>query len=97
MAYKKLNIVEIDDVPNWERRKPKWLELVEDVKKLTPGQTLPVAFDDEKAAKRAQNAVRDAANLEARAVIVRTRVVVQDNGTAILYLMRVRPAKSTKE
>jgi TusA-related sulfurtransferase len=92
MAYKKLDIIDVTDVPNWERRKPKWADLADDVEKLEPGQTLVVEFDDEKAAKRAQNAVRDTVNLKARAVILRTRVVVEEDGKSILYLMRTHPS-----
>jgi hypothetical protein len=91
MSYKILKVVDADEVPDWERRPPKWSELVEAVLGLKPNQSLEVEFDDAKVAERARNAVRDAANLEARAVVVRTRVVKKEGGGAILYLTRVNP------
>lgn len=91
MPYKTLPIVDTDEVPDWHRREPKWTDLAEKVQKLEPGKSLPVLFDNEKEAKRAANAVRDRVNLRAKAVIVRTRLVKQPDGTIKLYLIRTHP------
>ena len=68
-------IVSANDVPSWARRTPKWQPLVEKVGKLLPGQTLTVYFDNEKAAYRARNTVRDMLNLSVGRAVVRTRVI----------------------
>jgi TusA-related sulfurtransferase len=90
-GYKVLGIVDYTEVPNWERRPPKWDELVQEVLQLKPGQTLEIFFDDPKEAERARNAVRDQANLEAEAVVVRTRLIKKDDGKALVYLTRLNP------
>jgi hypothetical protein len=93
MAYRILSPIDSDEVPDWERRPPKWSDLVDAVMGLEPGQSIPVEFDDESAAERARNAVRDAANLQARAVVVRTRLQKHDkDGGATLFLTKVHPA-----
>lgn len=91
-AYKILSIVSEEAVPDWQRKAPKWQDLINVVLDLKPGQTLPIEFDDWDEAERGRNAVRDGANLAAKAIILRTRLV-QDKGTGktILYLMRIKP------
>lgn len=96
MTYKILKVIDANEVPDWERRPAKWQDLVDKVFELEPGQTLTVLFDDVKTATRARNAVRDTANLKARAIIVRTRVTEQENDKAMLYLTRVKPIPSKK-
>lgn len=90
MSYKVLKVIDSAQVPDWERRPAKWSDLVDAVMSIPKGDTLPVRFDDYKIARRAANAVRDTANLKARAVVVRTRVVAQEDGSAILYLTRTK-------
>lgn len=87
--YKILGIVEAQEIPRWERRPPKWSDLIDQVIALEPGKTIKLEFQDLKVAERARNAVRDGANLKARTVVVRTRLVKTEAGTAILYLSRV--------
>jgi hypothetical protein len=87
--YRVIGVVE-DDVPDWQRRPPKWTQLVEEIINLEPGQKLVLEFDDVKTAERARNAVRDVANLRAKAIVVRTRLV-EKNGRVRLWLIRVRP------
>ena len=84
-------VINSNDVPDWERRPPKWSELVDAVMALEPGTALTVEFDDEQVAERARNAVRDAVNLRAKQVILRTRLKTTPKG-ATLYLARVHPA-----
>jgi hypothetical protein len=96
MAYKILKVVDAEEVPDWERRPPKWDDLVDAVMDLEPNQSLEVSFDDSDVAERARNAVRDTANLRAKVVVVRTRVVKHDDGSAILYLTRVHSPKYDK-
>jgi hypothetical protein len=91
MNYRIGKIVGANEVPDWERKPPKWTELVDAVMSLEPNQALTVEFDDEKTAERARNAVRDMANLKAKAIIVRTRLQTEENGTVTLYLTRVHP------
>jgi len=80
-----------DAVPGWDRRPPKWQELVDAVLALKPGRHIIIDFDSHTEARRASNAVRDQANLQERAVVVRTRVVKKEDGSATLYLIRVMP------
>ena len=89
MSYKIIRTVKNADVPDWERRRPKWTELTEAVMELEPGRSLEIAFDNVKAAKRAGNAVRDQANV--RENVVRTRLIKNEDGSAILYLSKVLP------
>ncbi len=92
--YKIQKVTTVDQVPDWERRPPKWAELVDAVLALEPNQTLEVFFDDPKVAERARNAVRDMANLKANAPIVRTRILYHQGETgegALIYLMKTNP------
>jgi hypothetical protein len=91
MPYKKMRVVDADEVPDWQRREPKWDELTRDVLNLEPGKSLPVLFDTFQEAKRASNAVRENVNLIAKAVIVRTRLVRKDDGGAELFFIRTHP------
>lgn len=91
--YKVLGIVTAADIPDWERRPPKWADLAHQVMELQPGQTLTLFFENQNEAERARNAVRDTANLEAGAIVVRTRVVDKDEG-AVVYLTRVVPTEN---
>ena len=93
--YKMLKVVDADQVPDWERRPPKWSELVDAVLELKAGQSLPVEFKSITEAERARNAVRDMANLKANAAVVRTRLVRQGDH-ATLYLIRVHPVDTEK-
>lgn len=95
MSYKIVDMVGMDDIPGWERQPPKWSDLVEKVLNMEPGQVLKLTFDDAKTAERARNAVRDAANLKARAIIVKTRVVKGQKSTT-LYLARQHPVRPNK-
>lgn len=88
-SYKIKHVVPADEVPGWERRPPKWDELVEAVLALEPNNSLEVYFDDVAEATRARNAVRDAANLRARAIVVATRLVKEGDDHATLFLTRV--------
>lgn len=97
MSYKIRKVVSAEDVPNWERRPPKWDELVEEVLSLEPGQSLEVEFDDYATADRARNAVRDTANLRAQTVIVTTRVIKQEDESALLYLTRLYTDEDRKD
>ena len=90
MPYQVKRVVQADEVPDWERRPPKWAELVDQVMSLEPGQSVEVFFDNPSEGERARNAVRDQANLKARAVVVRTRLVEVEGG-ATVYLTRVHP------
>jgi len=96
MPYRKLRVVEATEVPGWERRPPKWQEIAQEVMNLEVGKTAVYAFDDINEAERARNAVRDAVNLEARSVVVRTRVVETKNDGATLYLTKVGATPSQK-
>lgn len=98
MPYTIKRVIEADMVPDWNRTQPKWSELVEKVLSLKPNQSLEVEFDDPAQAARARDAVRDTANLQARAVIVRTRLVEKENGEATLFLIKVNPVpRSTRK
>jgi hypothetical protein len=92
MSYKVLGIVDPSEIPDWERTPPKWKGLIDQVIALEPGTTLKLLFENREEALRARAAVRDGASLSTREVTVRTRVINQDDGTAILYLIRVRPS-----
>lgn len=91
--YTILGVIDADEVPDWERRRPKWDELIDAVMALEPNKTIEIAFPSAREAKRASNAVRDGANLRAEAVVVRTRVVYnkEDDEGATLFLTRVKP------
>jgi len=98
MPYQILRVVEATEVPDWERKAPKWEEIAEAVMDLQPNQSLEIQFDDDKEANRARNAVRDSVNLKANAIVVRTRVVRADDakkGTKV-YFIRLREPE-TKE
>lgn len=88
MAYKIIKTVDFTEIPDWERRPPKWDELVNAAIALEPGKTLVVEFPDVKVAARARNAVRDQTNLRAHKVIVRTRLVENDDGSGTVYIAR---------
>jgi hypothetical protein len=87
--YKILGIVEAHEIPDWERRPAKWADLIDQVLALEPGKTIMLSFGSKKAAERARTAVRDGANLKAQSVVVRTRLVMQDDTSAIVYLSRM--------
>lgn len=89
MAYKVLPKVDMDDVPDWDRRERKWEDIVNMALNLEPGKTIPLLFDTHREAKRARNAVRDAVNLRVGKVVLRTRIVLNDDGTAILYMSKL--------
>ena len=89
-TYRKLDIIDASDVPEWQRREPKWDELVQDVLSLEPGQSLPVLFDSNKAAQRARNAVRDRANAILRKPVIRTRLIKREDGKVELFLIRTK-------
>lgn len=93
MGYTILKPVDADEIPDWQRRPPKWSDLVDAVLELPVGKGIPVIFDDEAIAKRARNAVRDAANLREGEISVRTRLVQNNDGTTTLFLTRVNPPK----
>lgn len=88
--YTKQSLIDSTEVPDWKRREEKWSDLVEDVLQLEPGQTLPVLFDDPKAANRARNAVRDRANRLLNKAVIRTRLVKREDGKVELFLIRTR-------
>lgn len=92
--YEIEDVVDESDVPGWERREPKWNELVETVLQLEPGRTLKISFDDPAVAERARNAVRDTANLRAGGVVVRTRLVIVEGERPTVFLTRVNPASA---
>jgi hypothetical protein len=91
MPYKIGKTIDASDVPDWVRTTPKWSELVDLALSLEPGQSTEIEFDNEKEAERARNAVRDQANLKARSIVVRTRVVGNEDGSSTLYIIRVHP------
>lgn len=95
-GYRIVDVVDETEIPDWERRPPKWHELVDAVMALQPGQALTVQFDDAAVAERARNAVRDTANLKAKTVIVRTRLQKTKKG-ANLYLARVHSDAGSRE
>jgi hypothetical protein len=88
VAYK-TTIVSSSQVPDWERKPPKWTDLAEQATQLVPGQALRVAFEDHAVAERARNAIRDHVNLTAKQILVRTRLIKEPDGTTTLYIMRV--------
>lgn len=94
--YQKLNIISATDITDWQRREPKWEELVQDVLNLEPGEALPVVFENRKEANRARNAVRDRANRILNEPVIRTRLVPQDNGRMLLNLIRDYTAEELK-
>lgn len=95
MSYKIRKVVDAEQVPDWERRPPKWNELIDAVLALEPEQSLEVEFEDASEAENARNAVRDRVNLIAKASICRTRLVEHDDSDgATLYLTRVLPVES---
>ncbi len=65
-SYKKMGIVDATDVPDWERRTPKWSKMAEEVRELSPGKSIAYFFDSAAEARQARNAVRDNVNLELR-------------------------------
>lgn len=92
MSYRIGRVIDESDIPDWERRPPKWHELVDAVLALEPGQALTVEFDNAQEARRARDAVRDTANLRARQIVVRTRLTKhKKDAGANLYLARVFP------
>lgn len=92
MPYKIVDVVDAEEIPGWERKPPKWQELVDEVEKLKPNQALKVRFGGRGEANRARNAVRDRVNLNARAIVVRTRVSVDPKtGEYTLYLAKTHP------
>lgn len=90
--YKVLPVVDATDVGNWQRRKPKWKDLVDQVLQLKPGKSLPVEFETEEEANRARNAVRDWANriLDKENIdgLIRTRLDVVEEGKVVINLIR---------
>ena len=95
-SYKIGDTISSDQVPDWERRPAKWSELVDAVFDLEPGQTITIHFDNAKEAERARNAVRDQANLIAKSVICRTRLIKRDEDKADLYLTRVHQSEAAE-
>jgi len=95
--YRVVRVISPKDVPGWDRRPPKWQEIADQVRELEPDKTLVLEFDDRDSAERARNAVRDALNLEARAVVVRTRVTDdKTSGKSLLYLTKLNPVPTEK-
>jgi hypothetical protein len=103
MAYEETDdfeigsIVDASEVPNWARRQPKWKKLIDAISQLTPGQSLTVNFADEKAAIRARNTVRDTLNMQLGTAAIRTRVVNQDDGKAVVFFTRLHEADIVEE
>lgn len=96
MGYKIVKVVGSDKIPDWQRREPKWRDLEDAVMKLKPGESLEVYFDDAKVAERARNAVRDNANLHAKSIVVRTRILTSGSKEgATVWLTRVHPTQAT--
>ncbi len=93
-TYTILPIVDLEEVPDWQRRIPKWDQLVGEVINLPPGKSLPVLFPDEKSARQARNAVRDRANLMLKKPVIRTRMQKQDDGQVILHLLRLEDGEA---
>jgi len=98
-SYRVLGVTTTDEIPGWDRKPPKWTELVEAVLALEPGQTMVVEFDDEETARRAQSAVRDTVHMKTREVTVRTRLARPDSKRKnwTLYLARVHPSTYSKK
>ena len=78
-------IVESNEVPNWARRQPKWQDLIEEIMKLKPGQSLPVTFKSLSAANRARNTVRDSVNLKVGKAVLRTRLIKNYEKTVVYF------------
>lgn len=95
--YQKLDIIDIENVPDWDRRPDKWGQLVRDVLSLEPGKSLPVLFDSRKQAHHARNAVRYRANTQLGKAEIRTRLVQRKDGKYELHLIRLPYAEGTDE
>lgn len=88
--YRILKLVEPAEIPDWNRRPAKWVDLVKMALEIPKGMTMPVLFegnkDNFKAADQARNNIRDHVNAEKGEVTVRTRLVRNDDGTATLFI-----------
>jgi hypothetical protein len=93
MDDKKTYVIEevttIDQVPDWQRREPKWDDLKKVVRNLKPGQSLPVRFPTVQEAKNARNAVRDGVNDDIGAALIGTRLIKLKDGQARTHFFRV--------
>lgn len=88
--YQELGVIQAGQVPDWDRRPPKYSDIVKVVQALAPGQAKPYVFPDVAAAERARNAVRDMVNRQAKKAIVRTRLEEQpEEGQVIVYFIRL--------
>lgn len=88
MAFEITGVIDADEVPSWQRRQPKYEELVETMLELEPGKAIRVVFPDKDAARRAANQVRDTVNYLAKAVVISTRVT-EEKGNGYLYLTKL--------
>lgn len=97
VEYEIGKIVSASEVPNWARREAKWKGLIDAISAVEPGQSLMVTFASQKEANRARNTVRDKINLQVGQAVIRTRVVLRDNGKADVYFTRLFPDQVVEE
>jgi hypothetical protein len=90
-------IVNASDVPNWARREPKWKPLIDAISGVEPGRSLMVTFASQKEANRARNTVREKINMLVGQAVIRTRVVMREDGKADVYFTRLFLAEVVEE
>lgn len=90
-------IVKASEVPNWARREPKWKPLIDAIQVVAPGQSLMVTFASQKEANRARNTVREKINVQVGQAVIRTRVVLREDGKADVYFTRLYLAEVVEE
>lgn len=78
-------IVQVNEVPSWARRQPKWTKLQEAVRQLQPGQCLTVYFCNEQGARRASNTVRDDLTMEMGHAVISTRTVSEGDQFKVFF------------
>lgn len=87
--YEMRGIISANEVPNWARRPYKWDDVVDKVVQLGKGMSLPIHFPNGKLAKTVRNTIRDRANMRLEAPLIRTRLVQNSDGTAVVYFIMI--------
>lgn len=82
----KVRVVSSDDVPPVPGT-GKYKEIIQALQEIPSGKAVAVEFEDLRKAKRARSAIREAMNQ--MQVVVRTRLVVNPDGTVTVYYIKL--------
>ena len=85
-------------VPNWARRPLKYKELIDQIARLKPGETLPVTFENADAARQARNTIRDQMNKESALNIISGVITTRfiEDKSLVYFIMNEKETKTRK-